>query len=327
MKKTTPQFLAFTAILGLSTQAAAWWVPSDYRCTFDQITSSDQSRGRQRWAQTQAQMNKYQYKNKDGVLQPRDIRFWSSMYSTETTEAYEYNQTYLYPVYTNPDTYEPWIGPGAYNTPVYYNGVSTQFMTGTELSLLPHTVKPERMMHDGVCEPGCYTPDQQVLFESGLVSIDEAQSTGRHDLVTLSADATFDNISLTSNPVERYTVDKEAAKQEILVFRMASGGSLSVTTHHPLVDGKGSISKAMDFVVGEHLVKQDGTLDEIVSIEQTQWYGKVYNLRPVSRDLTSNILVAQGYLNGSVRYQSEYVQELNRIILRGNVPDELVLVE
>ncbi|MFP2907631.1 hypothetical protein ACLESD_21785 [Pyxidicoccus sp. 3LFB2] len=51
---------------------------------------------------------------------------------------------------------------------------------------------------------------------------------------------------------------------------------------------------------------------------------KAYNVRPVTTDLTSNILVAQGFLSGSQRFQSEYLTEMNRLIIRSNVPDGIV---
>lgn len=320
MKKNIP-VLAAMAILGAAAQASAAevWAPSNYRCTFDQITNQDQSWGRQRWAMTQANKNLYGY-----TSSTRDQRFWASMFTADANTAFNTYNIYVYPVYTDPNNgYDAWIGPGAPGSQAQVTANSWT-LTGTQLSLLGHTEKPAHVIHDGVCEPGCYTPDQQVLFETGEQSIATAQSFGRADLVTLSPDATFDDLSYIANPVETYTLDKEPAKQDILDFRMESGGRLSVTDHHPLVNSEGAVTKAMDMVVGDSLVKQDGTFDKIVSIERRQWYGKVYNLRPRSRELTSNILVAEGYLNGSGRFQSEFVEELNRILLRDNVPDEVI---
>ncbi|QRN93889.1 hypothetical protein JRI60_32645 [Archangium violaceum] len=310
-------------ILGIASQASAvTWAPSEYRCTFDQITNSSQAYGRQRWAQIQANKNLYQLAGK-----PKDSRFWSPVFTEDANTAYLTYQIYIYPVYVDPRVnYDIWIGPGAAGSQAQVTP-SSWTLTGEQLAQLGHLEKPADVLNDGVCEPGCYTPDQQVLFEAGEQSISAAQSIGRADLITLSPDATLDNLTYIANPVATYTLDKDPAKQEILDFHMESGGSLSVTEHHPLVTSEGAVSKAMDFIPGEYLVKQDGTLDKILAIERREWFGKVYNLRPVSRDLTSNILVAQGYLNGSIRYQSEYVEELNRIILRNNVPADLVLGE
>jgi hypothetical protein len=287
------------------------WTPSYYRCTQDQLTS-DQGRGRQKWAQRWANNDPY------SISASRDQRFWVSEHTAYAVTAYEDYGMWLYPVYVNPDNYyEPYPGPGAPTS-------STAGYTGDQIFNLGYTYKPVSVLVDGICEPGCYMPDQKLLFQEGAVSIEEAQTRGATGLMTLAAESTLDSIQLVHDTVERYTLDRDAASQEILHFRMESGGKLAVTLEHPLVTSAGLVKKAKLFATGEHLVKQDGALDKIVSIDARQWYGKVYNLRPRSRELTSNILVAEGYLNGSGRFQSEFVEELNRIILRDNVPDEVI---
>lgn len=62
--------------------------------------------------------------------------------------------------------------------------------------------------------------------------------------------------------------------------------------------------QAKALAVGSKLVRADGSPDPIVWIEISNVFGKVYNVGPVSVDYTSNIVVAGGYLNGSVKYQS-----------------------
>jgi hypothetical protein len=311
MKKSL-SLCAITVTLGFATQASAAWAPSNYRCAFDQITNQDQARGRQLWAKKWADADPY------NISANKDQRFWASMFSQDALDSYNNYQTWLYPVYVDPNQgYDPVMGPGG-------AGSATSTLTGDQILNLDYTFKPVQVLMDGVCEPGCYTPDQKVLFQSGAVPVEKAQQAGADDLITLSPESTLDAVQLINNTVERYTVDRDPVTQEVLHFRMASGGKLSVTLEHPLVTSQGSLRKAKEFIVGEHLVKQDGSLDEIVTIEKQSWYGKVYNLRPVSRDLTSNILVAEGYLNGSARFQSEYVEELNRLILRKNVPDDVI---
>ncbi|WNG20725.1 Hint domain-containing protein [Cystobacter fuscus] len=311
MKKNL-SFCAIITTLGLATQASAGWAPSNYRCAFDQITNADQSRGRQQWAKKWADADPY------NISATKDQRFWASVFNQDALDSLNNYGTYLYPVYVDPNQgYDPVMGPGA-------AGSATASLTGDQISNLPYTEKPVQVLMDGVCEPGCYTPDQRILFQSGEVQVEKAQKAGADDLVTLSAESTLDAVQLVNNTVERYTVDRDPVNQQVLDFRMASGGKLTVTREHPLVTSQGSLRKAKEFIVGEHLVKQDGSLDKIVTIEERAYYGKVYNLRPVSRDLTSNILVAEGYLNGSARFQSEYVEELNRLILRNNVPDDVI---
>ncbi len=73
--------------------------------------------------------------------------------------------------------------------------------------------------------------------------------------------------------------------------------------------------------------REDGSFDVIVSIDKKQLYTQTYNLRPVTTDLLSNIVVAQGFLNGSARFQSEFVDELNRVLLRANIPRDVIPVD
>jgi hypothetical protein len=311
MKKSL-SLCAVTVTLGFAMQASAAWAPSNYRCAFDQITNQDQSRGRQQWAKKWSDADPY------NISANKDQRFWAAVFNQDAVDSFNNYGTWLYPVYVDPNQgYDPVMGPGA-------AGSDTAQLTGDQIFNLPHTQKPVQVLMDGVCEPGCYTPDQKILFQGGEVPVEKAQQAGADDLVTLSSESTLDAVQLVNNTVERYTVDRDPVTQQVLDFRMASGGKLSVTLEHPLVTSQGSLRKAKEFIIGEQLVRQDGSFDQIVSIEQRSWYGKVYNLRPVSKDLTSNILVAEGYLNGSARFQSEYVEELNRLILRNNVPDDVI---
>ena len=76
--------------------------------------------------------------------------------------------------------------------------------------------------------------------------------------------------------------------------------------------------------MGDELVRADGSLDPIVKIDRTIHEGKVYNLRPVSEDHVSNVLVAQGFLVGSSRFQNDDVEYMNRVILYTSVPQQTI---
>lgn len=309
MKKCA--FALSAGCLLYASQALAAWAPSHYRCSFDQLDAT-RGEGRQKWAMRSATLNPY---NRPGT---RDNRFWANIYNDAANEAKRDHGVWLYPVYVDPDDgYSPWKGPGGPGTP-------SEHMSASQIENLDAKLKPIHIIQDGICEPGCYTPDQHVLFSEGPVEIARAQRSGRDDLMTLSPDSVFGKLELFRNTVLYYTLDQRPATQQILTFRMASGGKLSVTLEHPLVTSAGSLKKARQFSIGEHLIQQDGSQDEIVDIEDQMWTGQAYNLKPITTDLTSNIVIAQGYLNGSGRFQSEYVEELNRILLRQNVPDALI---
>lgn len=306
--------VAGALLLTSSAQAfAGAWIPTYYRCAYDQLTP-DQGRGRLTWADKYRGANPYGVASSNG----RDQAYLSN--SSARTIAESPDSPVIYPVYLNADAVTAWTaGPGGPASPSPYNAYApNQYIN------IPYSVKPKEVWNDGLCEAGCYTPDQKVLFEDGNMEISLAQKSGKADLLTLSADSTLDKLHLIRNPVLQYTMDKQAEHQKILTFHMHSGGRLSVTTEHPLVTTEGMVRKAKLLEVGESLVRRDGAADEIVSIDEQDWYGQAYNLKPVSTNLTENIVIAQGYLNGSGRYQSELVDELNRILLRESVPDAIV---
>ena len=62
--------------------------------------------------------------------------------------------------------------------------------------------------------------------------------------------------------------------------------------------------------------------DPIAKIEINKIFGKVYNVKPVTLDYVSNIVVAEGYLNGSVRYQNEFLNTINSLILRRSLAEQ-----
>lgn len=307
------KLLVFSSLLTVvaSQAAAAPWAPTHSRCTYDQL-SVERGKARTDWAIRYRGINPYGLTTANG----RDARYLSNANAITVNDT---TAVVIYPVYVDPTSVDlpPWRGPGA-------AGTATEATATADIINLPYTIKPVQIQNDALCEAGCYTPNQKILFESGEVDIAKAQSGGRLDLLTLTPNSIFGKLALTKNPVLYYTMDPKPATQKILTFHMESGGQLSVTTEHPLVTSDGAVQKAKLFAVGDQLVKQDGSLDQIVNIDDDMWFGQVYNLKPVSTDLTSNILIAQGYLNGSGRFQSEFVDELNRVILRTNIPNELI---
>ena len=75
---------------------------------------------------------------------------------------------------------------------------------------------------------------------------------------------------------------------------------------------------------GNRLIKPDGTRDEVVSVTQADYFGKVYNLKPASTNRVANILIAQGFLVGSSRFQNEDADFINRIILGRGIPANVI---
>ena len=174
------------------------------------------------------------------------------------------------------------------------------------------------------CGSGCYTPEQMILSDQGPIAIVQASAVNLASVQSLTPDSSMDKLEYQSSSVLSYISDVTPGLQEVLRFKMLSGGELRVTLNHPLINSAGEMAQAQSFKAGDALVKEDGSLDPILSIEKENYFGKVYNLRMASEDSKENILVAQGYLNGSVRYQNEFVDQLNRHLLRSVVARNLL---
>lgn len=177
------------------------------------------------------------------------------------------------------------------------------------------------------CTSSCYTPDQTVRFATGDMPILDAFNTLHDDVITLAPDATLDNLSTQVSGVYSYTRESRDVTQDIYTFTTASGGSLSVTTDHPILVSNGHdgrLIKAHKLGNNDELLKADGTPDPIVHIEKTSHFGRVYNIAPTATEHVSNILIAQGFLVGSSRFQNDDLKYMNRALLFRAVPDEVM---
>jgi hypothetical protein len=293
-----PQLLSIAAAVLLFTGSTAYaQVPNEGRCASDQLYSNADADERIEWALRCNHINAqaaWSYRN----------------YFDITTSTPRTKTLYTYPLFGWPvDLYNTLV----WNAPINRNAPCTVGFNATYGNA--------RVV--GECQVGCYTPEQKVRFSTGEVGIAEALQSHRTDLITLAPDASMDRLSFQTGRVVAYTADVVDAEQTILNIRTRLGGHLRVTTNHPVLDGTGVMKQADEFQEGDELVREDGSLDPIVSIEKELYFGKTYNLKPSTYDAVTNIVVAQGFLNGSGRYQDKSVIEGNRILLRQNIPDSV----
>lgn len=316
-------------VISASTSVSFAYFPATYaRCTADPLfghpTMTLQEErtgyGRRRWA-TNAH-NYYKFTVNQGM---NAMRYWlPNMFNPEVNDAIGADID-LYPVYV--DTAHPdmplWVGPGPNNTK-WFGTTSTTIANLDFGKINPTYDLPSSVAVDAICEAGCYSPEQEILIGDAFVPVSEAHASGEVTLTTLTADAAMDSLQFMRNRIAKWTVDIAPAHQTILTLRMKSGGELRITTEHPLLTSEGVMKRAQDLVLGESLVREDGSPDPVVSMVKSTELTKVYNLRPTSTDLTSNILVAQGYLTGSARYQNEWLKYLNRVLLRHKIPSSVI---
>ncbi|WP_169796452.1 Hint domain-containing protein [Chondromyces crocatus] len=177
---------------------------------------------------------------------------------------------------------------------------------------------------NGYCESSCYTPEQEVLFPDGYQRIDVAVDALRPTMITLTPDATLDDLQFMESPVDSYTAELRDTDHVIFEIVAESGGRLRLTDQHPVILGDGKLVQARALKVGDTLLREDGALDPITSVEVRDHHGKVYNLRPKTTDRVSNLLIAQGYVVGSSRYQNDDIGYVNRTILTEHIPEALI---
>ncbi len=174
------------------------------------------------------------------------------------------------------------------------------------------------------CESSCYTPDQSLRFSDGDVNILEALKAKRNDVVTLAPDATLDSLSTHVDRVYSYTSEIRDAEQVVYKITTASGGSLSITNEHPVILSDGRVVKAETLTPHDQLIRAAGGADSIVRVERTTYFGKVYNIKPMSEEPISNVIIAQGFLVGSARFQNDDVEYMNRTLLFRAIPDDVM---
>lgn len=172
----------------------------------------------------------------------------------------------------------------------------------------------------GVCVSSCATPEQQIMVEhnnktQNMKFIDAL--TMKVALVkTLQSDSSMSSKNLASTKVDTWVTEIEDTDHEILVFKMKSGGELRITTNHPVLSKDGVMKLSSEFKAGDSLVQVGGKLDQIESITKVPYFGKVYNVFVKSSALQKNVVVTNGYLNGTAFYQNEGAKFLNRAMFR-----------
>jgi len=177
---------------------------------------------------------------------------------------------------------------------------------------------------NGFCTSSCYTPDQQITFADGPQAIIDATNALTPNMRTLTPTSTLENLAFHTDGVQSFTREIHDSTHVIFDIRTQSGGELKVTDKHPVIVGSGRIVEARSLKAGDQLIKADGTRDRITSVEKTTHFGKVYNLKPVATNHVANILIAQGFLVGSSRFQNEDVDFMNRIILGRSIPGHVI---
>lgn len=209
----------------------------------------------------------------------------------------------LYPTFMNRATHpeKPWIAP-------------KNASAGCQV--------PSTVYVASVCVASCSTPEQQILAQARAeaklryVPFVEALTSDYAFVATLQSMSSMSSKAVQKTRVDQWVTEMMDSDHVILEFTMKSGGRLRITPNHPLVSGDGTMRMADEFKVGDQLVQIGGVRDPIVSIRSVNYFGKVYNVFVKSAELHKNIVVTNGYLNGTAFFQNEGARNLNRALFR-----------
>lgn len=173
-----------------------------------------------------------------------------------------------------------------------------------------------------VCVSSCATPEQQILAyeksqKAKYSNFFDAYAANISHVASMSHAGSLTQTSKTK--VEQWVTELVDGEHDILVFSMKSGRQIKVTPNHTLLAQNMMMKEAKEFVVGESLVQVGGKADAIVKIEPIKHQGKVYNVFVQSSAPHANILILNGYLNGSAYFQNDGAKELNRSLFRRNM--------
>lgn len=184
---------------------------------------------------------------------------------------------------------------------------------------------PNSVYIASVCVSSCVIPQEKILAQRNAtenlspVAFVDALTHHYDRVATLAAGNSINSRPTQLTKVDQWITELEDTVQPVLIFTMKSGKTLTVTPNHPLLRADGSMSIASQFKVKDALVKVGGSLDEIKSIEPQQYSGKVYNLFVKSSVPQENIVITNGYLNGSAFFQNEGANYVNTQLLRSKL--------
>lgn len=172
-----------------------------------------------------------------------------------------------------------------------------------------------------VCSVGCYRPDQVLLTSARgeYTAIADAKAARLPKIAVLTASSSANQPRLTDALVGNYLASLKDEAETLVTFTTDSGLSVVVTRNHPLVDGEGVMREASDLKIDDALLSAQGRTEKIVAREERAYFGKVYNVSPLSPAPEDNLVVAQGLVSGSHNYQVGLHRLINHQVLRARL--------
>lgn len=170
-----------------------------------------------------------------------------------------------------------------------------------------------------LCPYGCFGADERILFGEEWLTIPEALAQGIEWVSSLSKKSSvFKPVVKTDTNILTYTGGYE--KHDLITFHLSSGMRLSVTKNHPMVADTGEIVRADRVQLGDRLLTVSGPA-LISAIQRAQTAEKVWNISPVSEGALDNVLIAEGFITGSLRFQNEWADHASRTLIKDTLSE------
>ena len=174
------------------------------------------------------------------------------------------------------------------------------------------------------CRISCFTESQTVYFDKGAMTLKEAfESNDDLSLVVVTGvDKNKKAQEWSMEGIDTFISGKH--KGLVYEFVLSNGVRVEVTKTHPMVMDDASVLPAKALSVGQSLLGIGGPT-EIKEINLLPYDGMVWNVQPVSVEKERNIIVSQGILFGSARFQNQWADERSRLALRDDFLHETEL--
>jgi hypothetical protein len=169
----------------------------------------------------------------------------------------------------------------------------------------------------GTCVVGCYTGKEEVRFGDRYWPIEDAPYANLSTVTALTQNATLTRPEFSEQPIRSFVAGD--TEEDIFVLETAEGHRVEVTAEHPMVNGEGVMVRARTLKAGDVLLGINGQKATLSQVSVFRYKGKVWNVRPVSKEKMENVLDVEGLLTGSVRFQNEWSQDYFRLSVREDV--------
>ncbi|AXR03233.1 hypothetical protein D0511_14990 [Pseudoalteromonas piscicida] len=172
-----------------------------------------------------------------------------------------------------------------------------------------------------VCRCGCFEIGTKISArENGSninsqINIENLFSNEQQFNVLAMADtATLSNVQFDLEQIADTTKGPE--EKPLIVIKTASGIRLGLTEEHGVLLASGKMDVARNLHVGDQLVKEDGSIDIITSLEQGAENQDVYNLLTNSEDEQGHLVIANGLVMGDLYWQNILMSEMAKFEVR-----------